>query len=139
MSADCIFCKIAAGELPSRKIYEDSDTMAFLDIAPVTKGHTLVIPKEHHDPISKVPEELLKKLILTVQKIACAQFKGLKADGMNIAQANGKTAGQLIEHVHFHVIPRYDDSENPKNWIPGSYDNNEEAAATAKRIKEALQ
>ena len=138
MSTDCILCKIVAGEIPARKIYEDEHTLALLDIAPVTKGHTLVIPKEHHNPITDIPTELLQKTIATVQKITRAQIKGLKADGMNIAQANGKTAGQLIDHVHFHVIPRYDNAENPKNWIPGSYANDEEASETANLIKENL-
>ncbi len=105
---DCIFCKIVRGEIPSSKVYEDDDTLAFMDIGPVVKGHVLVIPKGHYDPITGTPPEILQKLILVVQRIAEAQINSLEADGINVAQANGSVAGQIIPHVHFHVIPRFE-------------------------------
>ena len=108
MNDGCIFCRIVAGTIPGTKVYEDADVLVFMDISPVTKGHALVIPKAHHDPITNVPAALLQKVIVVVQKIAAAQVEWLKADGVNVTQANGKIAGQVIPHVHFHVLPRYD-------------------------------
>jgi histidine triad (HIT) family protein len=138
MSADCIFCKIIAGELPATKVYEDDDALAFMDIGPVSKGHTLVIPKLHCDPITDVPAETLQKLILVVQKIATAQFKGLDADGITVTQANGEAAGQVVPHIHFHVIPRSEDDPQLRNWIPGNYDSTEEIEQFADKIRSAL-
>lgn len=138
MNADCIFCKIARGELPATKVYEDQDTLAFMDIGPVVKGHTLVIPKQHCNPITGTPAEVLQKLIIVVQKIVRAQFDGLNADGINVTQANGKIAGQIIPHIHFHVIPRFKSNEYSLNWKPGKYDNEEEMQRFAERIRQAL-
>jgi histidine triad (HIT) family protein len=135
MSAECIFCKIANGELPSTKVYEDEDTLAFLDIGPVVKGHTLVIPKKHYDPITKTPAEVLSKLIRIVQHIAIAQTNGLKADGINVAQANGSIAGQIIPHIHFHVIPRFKNDEHSWNWKAGKYDSQQEMQTMADAIR----
>ncbi|MDD4871681.1 MAG: HIT family protein [Kiritimatiellae bacterium] len=139
MNSECIFCKIAAGELPSSKVYEDSDTFAFMDIGPVVKGHTLVIPKHHYDPITGTPDDVLHKLITVVKKIAQAQTEGLKADGINITQANGKIAGQIIPHVHFHVIPRFANDRHSWNWIPKKYDTPEEMHQFAGKIKSSLK
>ena len=138
MSSDCIFCKIAKGELPATKVYEDDDVLAFMDIGPVVKGHTLVIPKKHYDPITKTPPEVLHKLISVVQKIAQAQFDGLKADGINVAQANGDTAGQIIWHIHFHVIPRFKNDKHSWNWKAGKYDSSEEISAFASKISSRI-
>jgi histidine triad (HIT) family protein len=138
MSQDCIFCKIVAGELPSTKVYEDEDTVAFMDIGPVVKGHTLVIPKQHHDPITGTPPEVLQKLIVVVQKIAGAVFTGLGADGINVAQANGRLAGQEIFHIHFHVIPRFEKDGFSRNWTPGKYDSQEEMEQVAEKIRGAV-
>ena len=139
MSTDCIFCKIVAGEIPCTKVYEDETTMAFMDIGPVVKGHTLVIPKEHHDPITEVPDAILSDVIITAKKIARAQKKGLNADGINVTQANGKSAGQEVPHIHFHIIPRFENSANPKNWIPGKYSSIEEMNQVAALIKSAIE
>lgn len=138
MKHECIFCKIAAGELPATKVYEDEDTLAFMDIGPVVKGHTLVIPKHHYDPITGTPPEVLCKLITVVQKIAQAQYDGLGADGINVTQANGKTAGQIVPHIHFHVIPRFEDDKHSWNWIAGKYDSTEEMNEKAESIKKGL-
>lgn len=139
MSQDCIFCKIIAGELPATKIYEDEDTLAFMDIGPVVKGHALVIPKEHYDPITGTPPEVLQKLITIVQKVAKAQYKGLNADGVNVSQANGAIAGQEVPHIHFHVIPRFKDDDHSWNWQAGSYDSVEEMQSKADGILEGLK
>lgn len=138
MSTECIFCKIIAGEIPATKVYEDDKTLAFMDIGPVVKGHTLVIPKEHHDPITNTPDNVLQDLIVIVRKIARAQMKGLNADGVSVSQANGKPAGQEVPHIHFHIIPRYENSSSPRNWIPGKYSSMEEMAQVAEIIRNAV-
>ena len=104
---DCIFCKIVADKLPAVRVYEDPDTLAFMDIGPIVKGHTLVIPKPHYDPITGTPVEILQQVIAVVQRIVRAQIDGLGAEGINVTQANGALAGQVIPHIHFHVIPRF--------------------------------
>ena len=139
MDQNCIFCKIVAGELPCTKLYEDEDTLAFMDIGPVVKGHALVIPKEHYDPITGTPPKVLQKIITVVQKIAKAQYKGLCADGINVTQANGELAGQVVPHIHFHVIPRFKDDNYSFNWIAGEYKSQEEMAEKAKEILGALE
>lgn len=138
MKTECIFCKIIAGELPCSKIYEDADVIAFMDIGPVVKGHTLVVPKKHCDPITETPPDILGKLICVVQKIARAMFKGLNADGINVTQANGEVAGQVVPHIHFHVIPRFSNDGRPQNWIPQKYDSTEEMNCFADKIKSAI-
>jgi len=137
--SDCIFCKIVAGELPCTKLYEDDDVLSFMDIGPVVKGHALVIPKKHYDPITGTPTEVLHKLITVVQKIAQAQYDGLKADGVNVAQANGDVAGQVVPHIHFHVIPRFYDDAHSWTWKAAKYDTDEEMQAKADKIKSGLK
>ena len=139
MIEGCVFCKIVAGELPATKVYEDEDTLAFMDIGPVVQGHVLVIPKSHYDPITKTPPEVLQKLITIVQKIAQAQCGGLGADGINIAQANGSVAGQEVPHIHFHVIPRFKDDKHSWSWKAGKYDSQDAIQAKAQRIIEGLK
>jgi len=104
---ECVFCKIVKREIPSYKIYEDSDIVAFLDIAPATPGHTLVVPKNHFKDIFDVDEETLKKINIVIKKIASQMKSALGVEGINVIQNNGKLAGQLVEHIHFHIIPRY--------------------------------
>ena len=104
---DCIFCKIAKGEIPSRKVYEDKDVIAFLDINPANPGHTLVMPKRHAETIMDADDESLEKAIVVAKTIATRIKERLNADGVNILQNNGKHAGQLVNHVHFHVMPRF--------------------------------
>ena len=105
--SDCIFCKIIKKEIPADIIYEDDNTLAFLDINPASKAHTLIIPKTHAKTIDELPEEDVKTLIATVQKIARSILSFNK--GCNIIQNNNSVAGQVVGHVHFHVVPR---SEN---------------------------
>ncbi|MCZ7592229.1 MAG: HIT family protein [Kiritimatiellae bacterium] len=136
--SNCIFCKIVRGELPCEKLYEDDSVLAFMDIGPIVKGHALVIPKAHHDPLTDVPTELLGKIMTVVQRIARAQRDGLGADGVNIHQANGKAAGQEVWHTHFHVIPRFANDGHSWNWRAQKYEQREEMQALAGKIRGAL-
>ena len=121
---ECLFCKIVKGELPSSKIYEDEDTLAFLDLFPVNKGHSLVISKEHYETIFDVPAESLAKISSVMKNVADAVKKGVNADGISIAQSNGKDAGQVIPHIHFHIMPRFKD-DGLKLWPQGKYEEGE--------------
>ena len=138
MSANCLFCRIVAGEIPSTRVYEDADTLAFMDIGPIIKGHTLVIPKKHYDPITQTPEDVLAKVMVVVRKIAQAQMNGLKADGVNVLNANGTAAGQQVPHIHFHVVPRFKTDGHHWNWAAKKYDSMEEMKKLAEEIKNAL-
>ena len=106
MKNDCIFCAIAAGEIPCFKIYEDNQTLAYLDINPFSEGHALVIPKTHAADISEIGEEALAALTLRVKKVASHLKEALPCDGFNILQNNGEAAGQTVRHIHFHIVPR---------------------------------
>ena len=107
MKNDCIFCAIAAGEIPSFKVYEDDLVVAYLDINPFTKGHTLVIPKAHSQDLLETPDETLAAIIARVKKVAAHLKAALPCDGINILLNNGEAAGQTVRHVHFHIVPRY--------------------------------
>jgi len=104
----CIFCKIIAGQLPAHKIFEDEKTIAILDLYPGCDGHTLVIPKDHHTDIFDTPTQTLTNIMSTVEKIAERQKERLGCHGVNIVNNSGKEAGQVIFHLHFHVIPRFE-------------------------------
>ncbi|MCK4292312.1 MAG: HIT family protein [Planctomycetes bacterium] len=103
---DCIFCKMVAGQIPVAKIYEDEIVLAFLDIGPISDGHALVIPKQHFEKLHDCPPELLGEVASRLGKIADAVTGAVNSDGYNLLCNNGTAAGQLIEHVHFHIIPR---------------------------------
>lgn len=107
MKNDCVFCAIAAGEIPSFKVYEDDDFLAYLDINPFSKGHVLVIPKAHSSCLLDTPDETLSKLVLKVRGVAAKVKAALGCDGFNILQNNGESAGQTVKHIHFHIVPRY--------------------------------
>ena len=138
MSDTCIFCKIVRGELPSTKLYEDAQVLAFMDIGPIVKGHVLVIPKQHFDPLTATPPDLLGKVMTVVQKVVKAQMNGLKADGVNVHQSNGAVAGQVVPHVHFHVIPRFATDGHKWNWAAKKYESVEEMQKLAQAIKSGL-
>jgi len=104
----CVFCKIARKQASAALVYEDESVMAFLDIRPLSEGHTLVIPKEHYATIFEIPEELVAHLHRIVKRVALAVKKATEADGISIIQQNGKAAGQEIFHLHVHVIPRFE-------------------------------
>lgn len=113
---ECIFCKIIKGEIPSRKIYENENALAFLDINPANAGHALVIPKKHYQTIISIDTAELKSLIEVVKNIAIIIKEELKAEGLNVLQSNGGVAGQLIPHLHFHLIPRFKDDKVVFTW-----------------------
>ena len=103
----CIFCEIIKGNIPSRKVYEDDDILAILDISQTTYGHTLVMPKKHVQDINSANPETLQKLIVKVQELSEMICKNLKADGHNILVNTNEVSGQTVHHLHFHIIPRY--------------------------------
>jgi len=111
MKNDCVFCAIAEAEIPSFKVYEDELVLAYLDINPFTKGHTLVIPKAHSTGLLDTPDETLAAVLARVKKIAAHLKKALPCDGFNILQNNGAAAGQTVMHLHFHIVPRYGQEE----------------------------
>jgi len=121
---DCIFCKIVDSKIPSSKVYEDKDFLAFLDIMPVNKGHVLVIPKKHYVNLFDIPEEVLADLIKIVKKVAGAVKSGVNADGINLMQSNGVPAGQEVMHIHFHIMPRFKEDEL-KHWPRKKYVDSE--------------
>lgn len=113
---DCIFCKIANGEIPSATIYEDNDFRAILDISPASKGHALIIPKEHCDNIYEIKADTAAKVFPLASKLAKAMKEALNCDGMNIVQNNGTIAGQTVFHFHTHLIPRYEGDGVNLTW-----------------------
>lgn len=106
MKNDCIFCAIAAGEIPCFEVYEDDLVLAYLDINPFATGHTLVIPKNHTTGLLDTPPEVLQELVVRVQKVAAHIKAALPCDGFNVLQNNGPAAGQTVPHLHFHIVPR---------------------------------
>ncbi|MDD5043069.1 MAG: HIT family protein [Patescibacteria group bacterium] len=134
---DCIFCNIIKGEIPSAKVYEDDEIFAFLDINPVNPGHTLVIPKEHYDDFSLTPNELLSKMMPVIDKISKAIMNGLGAQGFNLELNNGRVAGQIVPHAHFHIVPRFPD-DGLHLW-PGKPYAEGEMQKTAEKIKNNLE
>jgi histidine triad (HIT) family protein len=103
----CLFCGIVAGKIPAKKVYEDDHVIGFLDINPRNPGHTLVIPKKHFETVLDMPEKEVGKLFESVQKVAVMVKNGTNSQGISIGQSNGQAAGQVVRHVHVHVIPRF--------------------------------
>jgi len=112
--SDCIFCKIIDGSIPSNKVYEDEHVLAFMDVAPLTKGHTLLIPKQHVKDLLEMPEDVARNLYAAAPKIANAIKKAFNPVGLNTVNNNGAFAGQSVFHYHLHFIPRYDESDGLK-------------------------
>jgi len=106
MAPPCIFCQIAHGQAPSDQLYADELVMAFLDIAPITPGHALIIPREHHSSLTTVPPPTLAAMLSLAARLGQAVLRATKADGFNLHLANGAVAGQIVMHTHLHVIPR---------------------------------
>lgn len=117
---NCIFCKIANGDIPSATLYEDDDFRVILDLGPATKGHALILPKEHFANLFEIPEELEAKAFTLAKKMASRMKDALGCDGFNIVQNNGIAAGQTVFHFHIHLIPRYDHDEAGIAWKPGT-------------------
>jgi histidine triad (HIT) family protein len=126
---DCIFCKIVAGELPANIVDEDERTIAFMDIAPATRGHALVIPRAHSRDLLEVAAEDLTATILGAKRLAARARGRLGADGVNLLNSCGAAAWQTVFHFHIHVIPRYEDDPLRLPWVPSSGDPDEIAAA----------
>ncbi len=119
--SDCVFCKIVLGEIFSFKVFESENAFAFLDINPASKGHSLVVPKKHFENFEDVSEQVLKELILSVQRTAKAVKKAVGCSGFNIFVSNGKSAGQVIFHLHFHIVPRFENDSVGLNWNTVSF------------------
>jgi len=132
---DCVFCKIIKGEIPCTKIYEDKNTLAFLDINPITKGHTLVIPKEHATIIEELTDDSLSKTMVVVKKIVTVLDQ--LNEGCNLGLNNKEAAGQLVPHVHFHIMPR-NKGDGLVSWPGGKYKEGE-ADKVANKIKSLLK
>lgn len=133
---DCIFCKIISGELPSSKVYEDEQVVAFLDIHPVRPGHTLVVPKAHCDDLMGCDPEVASHLMMAVQKVARSVVKATGAEGFNLGINNGRAAGQIIFHLHMHVIPRTE-ADGLRMWGSQEYKEGE-MFRIAERIRQTL-
>ena len=114
---DCIFCKIANGEIPSSTIYEDEDFRVFLDLNPATRGHALLVPKEHFDNLFELEDKLCEKAVVLAKKLASRMKQVLGCDGFNLN--NGEAAGQTVFHFHLHLIPRYESDMAGISWNPG--------------------
>lgn len=118
---DCIFCKLANGDIPTRKLYEDEKFVVFMDMSPAAKGHSLVVPKDHYANIYEMPADLAGEAMKVAQKMAVKMTEALHADGFNIVQNNGEVAGQTVFHFHMHLIPRYKEDKNAIHfWTPQS-------------------
>lgn len=116
---NCIFCKIIAGEIPSHTIHEDEKFKVILDVGPATKGHALIIPKEHYANLYELPEESAVEVIKLAKKLMVKMTKKLESDGFNIVQNNGEAAGQTVNHFHMHLIPRYKNDGEILKYIAG--------------------
>ena len=117
---NCIFCKIAAGDIPSATIYEDNDFRVILDIEPASKGHALILPKEHYANLYEFSDELAAKALIVAKKVITKMTGILGCDGYNVVQNNGEAAGQTVFHFHIHLIPRYKDDDVNVGWKQGS-------------------
>ena len=129
---DCIFCKIANGDIPSKTLYEDEDFRVILDLGPATKGHALILPKEHADNLYELPDETASKVFVLAKKLAIKMKEKLNCDGLNIVQNNGEVAGQTVFHFHMHIIPRIKGDTVNVGWVPGTADNDTIASIVEK-------
>lgn len=117
--SDCIFCKLANGEIPTATLYENEDFRVILDAGPATKGHCLILPKAHYADIYDIPDEVLEKAAVLARKMSVRLTKALACDGLNVIQNNKPAAGQTVFHFHIHLIPRYVDDKQHILWKPG--------------------
>ena len=135
---NCIFCKIVAGEIPCAKVYETGNVLAFLDIAPVNRGHALVIPKEHHPQLWDLPGGLGDDLLKALQRVGKAVMAATGAAGVNVMMNNHEAAGQIVMHAHFHLIPRFED-DGLRLWPQGGYGSMEEMGELAKAVAGCIE
>lgn len=134
---NCIFCKIANGAIPSSTVYEDGEFRIILDLGPASKGHALILPKEHYKDVCDLDEKTAAKILPLAAKIGTAMKKSLGCAGFNLVQNNGAAAGQTVFHFHVHVIPRYEDGPKIVSWTPGE-ETSDELSKIAEKIKLAL-
>jgi histidine triad (HIT) family protein len=137
LDADCIFCRIIRGEVPSFRVFEDDRTLAFMDIHPVNPGHALVVPKVHAETIFTLEDLSLTATVRVAQRVARAVQKAFRPDGLNIVQANGPGAAQSVQHFHWHVLPRAKDDGLSMNW-PLEAGDMAAVADAAERLRAAL-
>ena len=133
---DCIFCKLANGEIPTNAIYEDDDFKVILDNGPATKGHCIILPKTHAANLLELPEEYCEKIMVVAKKCSKALMEVLHCDGLNVLQNNGEAAGQTVFHLHVHLIPRYKGYTVNIGWVPGEA---KDAKALAEEIGKAVK
>lgn len=133
----CVFCRIVKGEIPADKIYEAGRIVAFLDASPINKGHSLVVTKDHYSTITEVPDNLLREFILSIKEVANAVYKAMSAEGYNLVMNNYRASGQVVDHVHMHIVPRFV-GDGLKHWPGGSY-RGEEAKKIAEKIRSFLK
>lgn len=134
---NCIFCKIIAGSIPCAKLYEDDNILAFLDVNPIAKGHSLIVPKGHYPTLLDLPESEGEVLLRAMRLVAAAVKNHCKADGFNCIQNNFSAAGQMVFHSHWHIIPRFNNDGLP-DWPGKPYSDNEEMQALARAVRELV-
>ncbi len=134
---DCLFCKIVAGEIPCCKVHEDDVSLAFMDIGPLGEGHVLLIPKSHFFTLDEMSADVAAGVLSNLPALVKAVVSAVGCEGVNVLQNNGSIAGQLVPHVHFHIIPRYAGDEFHFNWPAGSYAEGQMDSLAAK-IRENL-
>lgn len=134
---DCIFCKIANGEIPSSTVYENSDFKVILDVAPAAKGHCLILPKEHFKNIFDIDADTAARMFSLATEVARALKQELGCDGLNIVQNNGAAAGQTVNHVHLHLIPRFEGDDVSIGWNPKQSEG-QELAQLAKALRKRI-
>ena len=142
MATDCIFCEIIAGDRPGYVVYEDESTVAFLDANPLARGHTLVVPRDHHDRLNDMDEESARDLFATMHRLVPVIEDAVDADATNVGFNNGETAGQVVGHVHGHIIPRFEgDGGRPIHAVAASQESlsDDELQAIADDIEDAGQ
>jgi len=136
--ADCVFCKIVAGEIPCTKVFEDGLCLAFMDIGPISPGHTLLIPKAHYETIHQMPADEAAHLARHIPSLAAAVQKAVRAEGINVLQNNGRCSGQEVFHVHVHLIPRWPEDSLGFRWPAKQADMDvlkQQADAIAKHLR----
>lgn len=129
---NCIFCKIANGEIPSADVYEDEDFRVILDLGPASKGHALILPKTHAANLFELPDELAKKAMIVAKKVGGKLVEALGCDGLNVVQNNGEAAGQTVFHFHMHLIPRNNGDQVGVTWNPGKLSDEDKEEILAK-------
>ena len=135
---DCLFCKIVANQIPSARVYEDESKLAFMDIGPIRPGHVLLIPKTHYERFTDLPPEVAADLAKVLPALSAAVVRTAGAHGFNLFQTNGRCSGQVVPHVHIHIIPRRENDGASLAWKAGSY-GPDELESWRRKIADALE